>query len=272
MNAYVRVNQMSDYTPDGNLNRELEIADQSRREFALLLVDCVNSLARDLDECMEYAARYGNLNLLMDAHKYTGCVRIVNHNICMIAAKFGHMHCLKYAHEHGAPWNITTCENAVVYGHIDCLRYAHHNGCSITLPYIWKRKTNTTLYDVAVYSFISFVQESNLDFNWFVEGQLELFHAAILNASSYLGLALLTNPVFECLVYLFEQLHGDNFYEDQDVVVNCNFVITCDIRKHLNTLREMSERSRIISRTSLYVQELMTVALHPNRMAQWTDE
>ena len=47
-----------------------------------------------------------------------------------MAAENGHLDCLKYAHEHGCPWNENTCMWAARNGHLDCLKYAHVNGCS----------------------------------------------------------------------------------------------------------------------------------------------
>jgi len=36
----------------------------------------------------------------------------------------GHIDCLRYAHEHGAPWDERTCSNAYWFEHFKCLRYA----------------------------------------------------------------------------------------------------------------------------------------------------
>jgi hypothetical protein len=41
----------------------------------------------------------------------------------------GHFDCLKYAHENGCPWCISTCNFAIVRNHLDCLKYAYENGC-----------------------------------------------------------------------------------------------------------------------------------------------
>ena len=48
---------------------------------------------------------------------------------CEYAAGFGNLQSLQYAHEHGCPWDVSTCQAAAEYGHLDCLRYAHENGC-----------------------------------------------------------------------------------------------------------------------------------------------
>jgi len=37
--------------------------------------------------------------------------------------------CLKFAHEHGAPWDKWTCALAAENGHLECLTYAHEHGC-----------------------------------------------------------------------------------------------------------------------------------------------
>ncbi len=50
--------------------------------------------------------------------------------VCVsIAAQYGRLDCLRYAHENGCPWDETTCRYAAQYGHLDILRYAHENGC-----------------------------------------------------------------------------------------------------------------------------------------------
>ena len=54
---------------------------------------------------------------------------------CEYAAGFGNLQSLQYAHEHGCPWNEKTCASAAVNGHLDCLRYARKNGCP------WDEKT-----------------------------------------------------------------------------------------------------------------------------------
>ena len=52
---------------------------------------------------------------------------------CEYAAGFGNLQSLQYAHEHGCPWDVSTCQAAAEYGHLDCLRYARENGC----PWNW---------------------------------------------------------------------------------------------------------------------------------------
>ena len=52
---------------------------------------------------------------------------------CAYAAGFGNLQSLQYAHEHGCPWDVSTCKDAAEYGHLDCLRYARENGC----PWDW---------------------------------------------------------------------------------------------------------------------------------------
>ena len=54
---------------------------------------------------------------------------------CAYAAGFGNLQSLQYAHEHGCPWDVWTCRDAALNGHLDCLRYARKNGCP------WDEKT-----------------------------------------------------------------------------------------------------------------------------------
>ena len=41
---------------------------------------------------------------------------------------------LRYAHEHGCPWDEHTCRSAARVGHLEVLRYAHEHGC----PWDWR--------------------------------------------------------------------------------------------------------------------------------------
>ena len=45
-----------------------------------------------------------------------------------ISALRGDLACLRYAHEHGAPWHEWTTAYAAINGHLECLRYAHEHG------------------------------------------------------------------------------------------------------------------------------------------------
>ena len=55
---------------------------------------------------------------------------------CEEAASNGHLECLKYAHEHGCPWDENTCYNAAKNGHLECLKYACAHGCPGSAPYV----------------------------------------------------------------------------------------------------------------------------------------
>ena len=43
---------------------------------------------------------------------------------------------MKYAHEHGCPWDEWTCYNAAKNGHLECLKYACAHGCPGSAPYV----------------------------------------------------------------------------------------------------------------------------------------
>ena len=53
---------------------------------------------------------------------------------CSFAASRGHLEVLRYAHEHGCPWDSSTCSSAAEGGHLEVLRYAHERGC----PWDWR--------------------------------------------------------------------------------------------------------------------------------------
>ena len=46
-----------------------------------------------------------------------------------MAAKYDNLECLKYAHENGCEWNITTFDYAEKNNHIKCINYLLNNDC-----------------------------------------------------------------------------------------------------------------------------------------------
>jgi hypothetical protein len=48
-----------------------------------------------------------------------------------IAAKNGHLDCLRYLHEHGCPWGFRESAECAEGGHLDCLQYLHEQGCPL---------------------------------------------------------------------------------------------------------------------------------------------
>jgi hypothetical protein len=49
--------------------------------------------------------------------------------ICLIAAKHGHLDILVWARSQGCPWNTITCAEAARGGHLKVLKWAYKNGC-----------------------------------------------------------------------------------------------------------------------------------------------
>jgi hypothetical protein len=75
----------------------------------------------------KWSSKYGHLDCLKYAHE-NGCE--FDSDTCLIATRHGYLECLKYAHENGCEWDIWTCAYASYCGQLDCLRYAQENGCS----------------------------------------------------------------------------------------------------------------------------------------------
>ena len=50
-----------------------------------------------------------------------------NEGTCLNAAGYGHLECLKYAHEKGCPWDSRTCSSAAE--HVTSSAEMHENGC-----------------------------------------------------------------------------------------------------------------------------------------------
>ena len=50
-------------------------------------------------------------------------------SLCELAAVGGHTALLRYARQHGCPWDTRTCEGAARGGHLGCLWFASKLGC-----------------------------------------------------------------------------------------------------------------------------------------------
>ena len=90
-----------------------------------------NGCENGCDTCF-YAASNGHLECLKYAHEH-GCPW--DEYTCSFAAGYGHLECLKYAHEHGCPWDYWTCDKAAEKGHLECLKYACAHGFPGSDPY-----------------------------------------------------------------------------------------------------------------------------------------
>ena len=97
-----------------------------------------NGCENGCDTCF-YAASNGHLECLLKyAHEH-GCPW--DELTCSFAAMHGHLECLKYAHEHGCPWNEYTCAYAAHTGHLGCLKYAQDHSAPESARYVvgWQR-------------------------------------------------------------------------------------------------------------------------------------
>ena len=73
---------------------------------------------------------------LIEEHPYKTALRLVAQikyendiDVCAVAAGHGFIHCLKYFHENGCPWDETATKYAAGEGNLECLKYLHENGC-----------------------------------------------------------------------------------------------------------------------------------------------
>ncbi len=73
------------------------------------------------------AAKYGDLEYFIYSYQNGNCPW--NEKTTAMAARYGHLVCLEYAHTRGCSWDERTCSYAVSGGHLDCLQYAIKNKC-----------------------------------------------------------------------------------------------------------------------------------------------
>lgn len=104
--------------------------------MAAVLADDVPSLAVlmsskgcDIErEHYNAAAQYGRINVLTRFLAAEGAVWR-NSDVPRVAARHGHLDCLKLAHRSGIKWDTKVAKAAARGGHVDCLAYAHQYGC-----------------------------------------------------------------------------------------------------------------------------------------------
>jgi len=93
------------------------------------LVSTDNQLIRANDSCLHRATvRVGNLSMV----RYLLELRVeMDESVCAIAALYGRLECLQFAHKRGCFGDSRTCKQAAVNGHLNCLQYAHEHGCPL---------------------------------------------------------------------------------------------------------------------------------------------
>jgi hypothetical protein len=96
----------------------------------------------------------------------SGCLKFAHEHVapwdewtCAFAAWNGHLDCLKYAHENGCPWNENTCIAAAWKGHLDCLKYAHERGCD------WDERTCASAAWEGHLDCLKYARENGCDWN-----------------------------------------------------------------------------------------------------------
>jgi hypothetical protein len=79
-----------------------------------------------------YAARYGHVHILkyVISQNFPLDYRNIYDNICDTATKYGHIHILQaFLAEFRLLWDEYTCANAARYGYLNILQWYRHHGC-----------------------------------------------------------------------------------------------------------------------------------------------
>ncbi|KAJ1617135.1 hypothetical protein T492DRAFT_894216, partial [Pavlovales sp. CCMP2436] len=71
-----------------------------------------------------------------------------------------HLETLRYAHEHGCPWDTLTCYYAALGGHLEVLRYAHEHSCP------WKSDTTMVAGARGHLEVLRYAHEHGCPWNW----------------------------------------------------------------------------------------------------------
>ena len=98
------------------------------------------------------AAEHGCLDILQYLFE-NNCPTTVPNDIyyvklkaCELAAKNGHLNCLKYLHNCKFKWDYCTIVAAAKNDHFDCVKYACENGCQFIEPRFYNLNSCITIY------------------------------------------------------------------------------------------------------------------------------
>lgn len=89
------------------------------------LLKCVMADIDKSDLC-NVAAQFGKLDILDFAHQIK-CPW--NQQTCNLAALSRHLNCLEYLYQNDCPWNEYVCKYAASNGDLEMLKFAHHHKC-----------------------------------------------------------------------------------------------------------------------------------------------
>ncbi|KAL5239972.1 hypothetical protein ACI65C_007382 [Semiaphis heraclei] len=80
---------------------------------------------------IDYYFRFISSILCMKPYNNIYGIPVVTLDVCSVAAYFGQLECLEYAHRQGVPWDVFTCVLAVLGESYRCLTFAVENGCPL---------------------------------------------------------------------------------------------------------------------------------------------
>ena len=115
------------------------------------------------------AARYNRIEVMIWAHEegFSSAWQgngpsyrsYFEHNPCSVAAKYGHISCLKWLRENGCDWDADTCSFAAGGGHLSCLIWLRENGCP------WEMRTSFSAASNGHLSCLKWARENGCPWN-----------------------------------------------------------------------------------------------------------
>ena len=82
-----------------------------------------------LISCVMMATMEGDLHTLKMLKRY-GCLVGTQHELCDFAARYAHLHILRWAQKNHFPWSESTCASAAAAGDLTILKWLRGNGCA----------------------------------------------------------------------------------------------------------------------------------------------
>ena len=138
---------------------------------------------------LKTAAEYGCATILRIAHE--GGVPM-GEDICLFAAKEGHLACMKYAHSIGSPWE-NSCDAAATGGFVECLKFAREHGAE------WDEDCTRYAAEGGHYQCLHYAIENDCPYNL-----QELLQAASVAYSEAIEDPIKRKECFDVIKYLEE--------------------------------------------------------------------
>ena len=81
-----------------------------------------------MTDILAYCEDVGETNVIVYIKSMLDTDLLNDTHVCALISMQGDWRLLEFAHSQGYVWNENTCSESAKYGHLGCLKYAHEKG------------------------------------------------------------------------------------------------------------------------------------------------